>query len=39
MIRMRQYETGINVVKWSDNWENWQLVKWNNQSHIPKRLK
>ncbi|HKL23562.1 MAG TPA: histidine phosphatase family protein [Candidatus Nanoarchaeia archaeon] len=39
MIRLRQHETCINLIKWSDKWKNWQLDKWNEQTHIPKRYK
>lgn len=38
LIRLRQYETGISVLNWSEKWKNWQLVKWNDFSHIPKKL-
>jgi broad specificity phosphatase PhoE len=37
MIRLRQHETCINLIKWSNKWKNWQLDKWNDQTHIPKR--
>jgi broad specificity phosphatase PhoE len=37
MIRFRQHETCINLIKWSDKWKNWQLDKWNDQTHIPKK--
>ena len=38
MVRMRQYETSINELKWSDKWKNWQLVKWNDVGHIPNKM-
>ena len=39
MVRMRQYETNVNLLSWSKKWENWQLVRWNDNSHVPERLK
>jgi len=39
IIRFRQSESGINSVYWAEKFKNWRLKLWNENSHLPERLK
>jgi probable phosphoglycerate mutase len=39
LIRFRQSETGLNSVYWADKFKNWRLKIWNDNSHIPIKLR
>lgn len=39
LIPFRQFETAVNAVSWSSYFNNWRLDSWNDDCHLPKRLK
>lgn len=39
LIRFTQKETGINSVYWKKEFKNWRLNFWNDDNHIPLRLR
>ncbi len=39
LIRFRQSEAGLNSVYWVEKFKNWRLKIWNDNKHIPKRLR
>lgn len=39
MIQFTQKEAGLNSIYWKDKFKNWRLRVWNDDSHIPKKLK
>ncbi len=38
-VRFRTRETGINSIYWVEKFKNWRMRCWNDNSHIPKRLR
>jgi broad specificity phosphatase PhoE len=38
LIRLRQSETAINEIYWTEKFSNWRLRYWNDTSHLPKKL-
>jgi probable phosphoglycerate mutase len=39
LIQFRQAEGGINSIYWVEKFKNWRLKIWNDNNHIPERLK
>lgn len=39
LIQFRQTEGGINSIYWAEKFKNWRLKVWNDDNHIPKRLR
>ncbi len=39
VIQFRQAEGGINSIYWFEKFKNWRLNVWNDNNHIPKRLR
>jgi hypothetical protein len=38
-MQFRQLEGGINLIRWSEKFKNWRLIIWNDNNHIPKKLR
>lgn len=38
-IQFRQGEGGVNSIYWIEKFKNWRLKIWNDNNHIPKRLR
>jgi len=39
LIRFRQSEAGLNSVYWAEKFKNWRLKIWNDNNHIPIKLR
>lgn len=39
LIPFMQNETGVNIFSWNSHYKNWRVHSWNDNSHIPNRLK
>lgn len=39
VIQFRQAEGGVNSISWDNHFKNWRLKIWNDNNHIPKRLR
>lgn len=39
IIQFRQAEGGVNSIYWVEKFENWRLKIWNDNNHIPPRLR
>ena len=39
IIQFRQSEGGVNSIYWAEKFKNWRLRGWNDNNHIPERLR
>ncbi len=39
LVQFRQSEAGLNSIYWVGKFKNWRLKIWNDNNHIPKRLR
>ena len=39
LIQFRQRETAINSIYWVEKFKNWRLKYWNDNNHVPKKLR
>ena len=39
IIPFRQSEGGVNSIYWADKFKNWRLKIWNDNNHIPEKLR
>ncbi len=39
IVQFRQREAGINSIYWTEKFKNWRLKVWNDNSHIPEKLR